>query len=256
MKKIVLTVLLALLTATGMFAQQTKREIPEDTTATKTYKPFDFNLQVKTMHLWKGLRVTDAPMTAADIHYTTRNGNFKAGVWGGYGINGDYTEFDYYLSYTLNQWSLSVWDINNFSDYPDAKIFDYKKGSTSHFVDVTLAYQFKPIPLKLSWSTIVLGRDFYTNDAGELKQAFSNYVEASYTFLQKQDWSLGAFVGGVFSFTNEANFYGDHTNFTNIGFVYNKNVKVLKDYSLPFSATAMWNPEKDYGALQVAVNLF
>ena len=51
----------------------------EDSTATK-YKPFAFNLKAKNMHLWKGLRVTDAPVLDVDLNYTSRDGKFKAGL--------------------------------------------------------------------------------------------------------------------------------------------------------------------------------
>ena len=226
-----------------------------DSTSSK-YQPFDFNLKVKTMHLWKGLRVTDAPVVDVDLNYTSRDGKFKAGLWGGAGVTGYYTEFDYYASYSTNGFSLAVWDINNSSDFPDAGIFDYDRSTTSHFIDVTLGYQFKPIPLKLSWSTIVQGRDTYITNSGKLRNAFSNYVEASYGLIQKKDWSLSAFVGGAFSFENEAHFYGDHPNVTNLGLIYTKEVRVLKKFTLPFAATAMWNPEQEYGAIEVAVTLF
>ena len=226
-----------------------------DSTASK-YQAFDFNLKVKTMHLWKGLRVTDAPVVDVDLNYTSRDGKFKAGLWGGAGVTGYYTEFDYYASYSTNGFSLAVWDINNSSDFPDADIFDYDRSTTSHFVDVTLGYKFKPVPLKLSWSTIVQGRDTYATDSGELRNAFSNYVEASYGLVQKKDWSLSAFVGGAFSFESEAHFYGDHPNVTNLGLIYAKEVTVLKKFTLPFAATAMWNPEQEYGAIEVAVTLF
>lgn len=220
------------------------------------YKPFLFNLQVKNMHLWRGYRVTDSPMTAGDVHYISENGKLKAGLWGGSGFNGDYHEFDYYVSYATGGFSLALWDINNYSNYPDAKIFNYDIGKTSHFVDLTAAYTFKGIPLKLSWSTILLGRDTYTNDAGELKNAFSNYVEASYVLTKKDNWSLSAFAGAAFSFISDTNFYGDKSTFNNVGFIYNRDLNVLDKVTIPVSATAMWNPLQKYGAMQIAVNLF
>lgn len=240
-------------------AQEDVRSITneiEEEEEDEVYKPFDFNLQVKNMHLWKGLRVTDAPMTAADIHYLSKNGKFKAGVWGGAGFTGEYTEFDYYVSYQDKGFSVSIWDINNFSDFPDAEIFNYDRKVTSHFIDVTVAYELSKIPLKFSWSTLVQGRDTFTDDNAEVKNAFSNYVEIAYRVIEKENWSLGVYAGGAFSFRNEAHFYGDDPNFTNIGLIYNKDVKVLKDFSLPVSAMAMWNPEQEYGAIQVAVNFF
>ncbi|GLB51776.1 hypothetical protein NBRC110019_08150 [Neptunitalea chrysea] len=260
MKKLVYIAILILGTSVG-FSQSNSQtisdSIPSETM--NTYKPFNFNLQVKNMHLWRGYRVTDAPMTAGDVNYTSKNGKFKAGLWGGSGFNGDYHEFDYYISYATGGWSLAIWDINNYSAYPDAEIFNYDISKTSHFIDVTLAHQFQKIPLKLSWSTIIQGRDTYMDENGELKNAFSNYVEASYTLRKETNWSLSAFVGGVFSFANdidESNFYGDKSSINNVGLVYNRDLNILDKVTLPVSATAMWNPLQKYGAMQVAVNLF
>ena len=128
MKKIHYICLLAIFVSFNVAqAQVSEENIIEERNENKVEdeaKLFHFNLQLKNMHLWKGLHVTDAPMTAADINYTSKNGFFKAGLWGGRGFNGDYTEFDYYVSFMHKGWSLSIWDINNYSDFPDAKIFD------------------------------------------------------------------------------------------------------------------------------------
>lgn len=261
MKKINFIFLLAVLLACKVsHAQVSEENIVEERNEEEVEddsKLFHFNLQLKNMHLWKGLHVTDAPMTAVDLNYTSKNGFFKAGVWGGRGFNGDYTEFDYYVSFMHKGWSLAIWDINNYSDFPDAKIFDYDRSTTSHFVDVTLAYQFQKVPLKLSWSTIVQGRDTFINDDGQLRNAYSNYVEASYVILDKSNWSLSGLVGGSWSFApQEAHFYGDEPGITNVGFIYNRDLNIFDKFTLPVSATASWNPVQDYGAIQVAFNLF
>ena len=49
----------------NIIEERNEAEVEDDT------KLFHFNLQLKNMHLWKGLHVTDAPMTAADINYTS-----------------------------------------------------------------------------------------------------------------------------------------------------------------------------------------
>ncbi len=121
---------------------------------------------------------------------------------------------------------------------------------------MTVAYKSTRIPLKFSWSTLVQGRDTYIADNGKLKNAFSNYVETTYTLYDEESWSLGAYVGGAFSFRSEAHFYGGHPNVTNFGFVYDRNLRVLQSYDLPVSATVSWNPEQQYGSVQIAVNLF
>ncbi|WP_031428333.1 hypothetical protein [Flavimarina sp. Hel_I_48] len=220
------------------------------------YKTLDFNLMVKNMHLWRGLHVSNSPVTVADISYNSKNGFFKAGLWGGRSFTGEYTEYDYYLSFSHKNFTLAIWDINNTSDYPDVGFFNYDRAETSHFIDASLAYSFEKIPLQLSWSTVIQGRDTYETNTGKLKNAFTNYVEASYVILKEKDWSFAGFVGGSFSFLSTAHFYGDHPGLSNVGVIYNRDVKIMKSYTLPISATASWNTVQEYGAIQIAVSLF
>ncbi|MAG85829.1 MAG: hypothetical protein CMB97_00215 [Flavobacteriaceae bacterium] len=232
-------------------------EIKQDTVQNELYKPFDFNLQVKNMHLWRGFRVTDAPMTAADVSFKSKNGKIKAGIWGGAGFNGDYTEFDYYISYSSGGFYLAVWDINNFSDFPNANIFNYDKDTTSHFVDITASYTFKKIPISFSWSTIFIGRDTYVdNETGTTKNAFTNFLQLNAKVYERVDSSLILYISGAFSpVSRDIHFYGQ--DFLNsFGIIYNKDVNLFNEKVLPVSATALWNADLNYGALQVAVSLF
>lgn len=232
--------------------------LPKDSLETNepSYKPFEFNLTVKNMHLWRGFRVTDEAMTAANFYYTSKNGKFEAGLWGGVGFRGNYTEFDYYMYYNHENWTFTIWDINNYTDFPDAQIFNYDRAETSHFIDVSITYAFENFPLQTSWSTIVQGRDTYENSNGDLRNAFTNYLEASYIVADGKDWSLSLYIGAAFSLVSDSHFYGVKTGFNNYGATYSKSLKVFDKYSIPVSATAMWNNLQDYGALQVAVNLF
>ena len=70
--------ILFLCTSTFMFGQGDYQPIPdllpEDSLQTKkTYRPFEFNLTVKNMHLWRGYRVTDEAMTAANVYYVSKD---------------------------------------------------------------------------------------------------------------------------------------------------------------------------------------
>lgn len=254
---------LVLMTTSLSYGQSDYRRIPNlpiDRLATEKteelYRPIDFKLTVKNMHLWRGYRVTDEAMTAANVYYASKNGKFKAGLWGGVGFAGNYTEFDYYLSYENSNWVFAIWDINNYTDFPEANIFNYDRAETSHFIDVSVTYKLQPIPLQITWNTIVQGRDTYVNSNGELRNAFTNYVEASYIIADGKDWSLSAYVGASFSFVSDAHFYGNETGFNNIGLTYAKALNVLDTYTIPVTATAMWNSLQEYGALQVAVDVF
>jgi hypothetical protein len=231
---------------------QDKDSIP----VAKKYQPFNVNLQVRSLYLWRGFKVSNAPITDVDMYYISKDGHFQAGFWGGASFTGDYKEFDYYMKYTAGNFSAAIWDINNFSDYPNADIFDYSKGKTSHFIDVGIAYKIPmKLPLTVSWNTIVLGRDTYTTKKGNLTNAYSHYVQLDQTLYMNDTYNVHAFVAGGFAFGSEKNFYGDHPNVVNAGITVNKDLVLFK-YHVPISATAMLSPEHKYGALQLIANIF
>jgi len=220
------------------------------------YQPFDFDLQIKNMHLWRGYKVTQAAMTGVDVHYSSRNGKFSAGIWGGAGFTGEYKEFDYYISQQFGDFNLAIWDINNFTGRETASIFDYNPATTSHFIDVTLSYKCRFLPgFKASWSTIVAGRDFYIDETERVINRFSNYVALNYQIWKSKTVSLSLFAGGAFAFGQQQHFYGEKPNLVNLGLTAEKTVEI-GNYQLPVSATGMWNPEQNYGALQLALNVF
>lgn len=249
---------LALLIAFGASAQD------------KGTSPFATHLQVKNMHLWRGYAVTEAPMTALDVSYTCPNTSLKFGVWGGAGFNGDYREFDYYIAYNKGGFKFEVWDIYNFStSMPSTKLFDYDQKTTRHFIDATIGYQFgTEFPLYLSASTIIYGkdRDVLPTDAlttipgtDPLRRGdnrYSTYVHVEYPIYSKDGYDVKLYMGGAFALNGQKqNFYASKSNIVATGFVVSKNV-TIGSYSLPISATALWNPELNSGNIQLAVNLF
>jgi len=245
--------------ACGIFFVQNVSAQDKDTTVVKEkkYEPFGLNLQVRNLYLWRGFKVSNSPISDVDMYYKSKNGHWQAGFWGGASFTGDYREFDYYVKYMNKGFSAAIWDINNFSDYPNADLFDYNKATTSHFVDVGVAYTFQKmkLPLTLSWNTIVLGRDTYYKADSSLANAYSHYVQVDQVLFADDVYNVHAFVGGGFSFSGDKNFYGNHPNIVNAGITVNRDLTIFK-YHIPISATAMFNPEKKYGALQLIANIF
>lgn len=226
----------------------------------------DMHLQVKSMHLWRGYAVTEAAMSALDVAWVNPAKTLKVGVWGGAGFNGVYREFDYYISYNTGGFSISLWDIYNFStNLPSSKLFDYNSKTTQHFIDLTVGYNFgETFPLNLSASTIIFGRDrdilpedqqaIYPIRRGENR--FSTYVKADYPVLNTNGYAVKLYVAGAFALNGQKNnFYGSKSNIVDTGFIVAKDVSI-GNYTIPISATAMWNPELNIGNIQLAVNLF
>jgi len=250
-----LMVLPGLLLCLNVMAQDLARNT--DTTVVKKEFPLDIHLQLRTNYIWRGFKVSDGPISNVDVHYNLdKSKSLAIGVWGGTSFTGKYTEFDYYISYTKPTYSFSIWDVNNFSDYPNADIFNYNPASTSHFIDVRAGYKFgDAFPLSVDLVTIIQGRDTHPTEDGKVSNSYSNYAELGYRLWKDGPSEFRVFVGGGFAFGRQANFYGDKPNIVNAGVTLNKDLVLFK-YHMPIAATAMVNPEKKYGALSLVVNVF
>ena len=243
--------------ATAQVQAQGNPEKSIDTTTSKKTLPFDLNMQIRNVYIWRGFKVSNSPMTNVNMQFNlTKDKSLTAGFWGAGSFNGEYKEFDYFVSYAKKGLSLSIWDVNNFSDYPDANIFSYNPKNTSHFIDVRAGYDFgDAFPLSVQWTTIILGRDTHVKSNGDLSNSYSNYTELGYRLWKEGDAEIHAFVGGGFAFGRQANFYASKPNIVNTGITLNKNLIIFK-YRVPLAATAMFNLEKKYGALQLVANIF
>lgn len=215
---------------------------------------------LQNMHLWRGLQVADGGILATDVNVGFLDDGLKVGLWGGTDFTGDYKEFDYYLSYSIAGFTVAVWDIYNYSpDLPYSKdIFNYNKYSTSHFLDLSVAYNFDTkfeVPLRLYWATIFAGRDLNT----EGNNRYSTFVSAEYSVFRDEHWIVDVGLGGTFAFNRGdadggANFYGyDGINQISLRTTYKLK---LGRFDMPVFAHAMWNPDQRQGYLQVGVNLF
>lgn len=224
--------------------------------------PFYLHGQIKSMHLWRGLAVTNSAVMAVDAGVATNDGKLKAGIWGGYGTNGVYREFDYYVIYSpVKNLTFALWDIYNYSTnatWNNSDFFEYDANKTGHFLDLSVAYTISDkIPLKLYWSTVIQGRDRGANNE---KNLYSSYVEASYPVVKNKAISLDLVVGGAFALSPEEedkgrNFYGPKSGLANVGFIMGRTLH-LGRYNLPISATATWSPINDSGNIQLAFNIF
>lgn len=222
------------------------------------------DLGLKTMHLWRGIEVSDEITTTASVYFKTKNDVFRAGIWSGMGINGNFKEFDYYATFKHSGFEISLWDIYNFSPgatYNNKEAFNYKARETGHFLDLRLSYHFqKSFPLKVFWATLLYGRD---RDVLNAKNRYSTYVELEYPVFRQNGFSLEIGAGGAFALVKgkdingnktDAHFYGDDPNVVDIHLRLSKTFKLGK-YSLPVALMPMWNPEKDYMNVELSMQL-
>ncbi|RCW93978.1 hypothetical protein [Winogradskyella arenosi] len=228
--------------------------------------PIDFNLDLKTNHLWRGLIITDKPMAAVFSQLKLNNiGTFTTGFWGGMAFSNDsdgtsYKEINYYVQYADNGLSIGLWDLFNTRSVETPDIWNYDQNTTTHLIDLRTSYVFQgSFPLRLEADVLLYGTadsQFDTN--GDREQRYSTYVEASYPIITDSKVNLNAFAGAAFSLNGDTHLYGDgeqNFDFVNVGFTATKTLK-FSDISIPVSATTMWNPSQKLARIQLAVNVF
>ena len=255
MKKILLIVFVAVLSVQMGMAQET--ELKES--------PIDFNVDIKSNHLWRGLVITDKPMVAVFTSIKlNKSGSFTTGFWGGMSFSNDsdgssYKEINYYVQYAKNGFSIGLWDLFNTRGVDSPDVWDYDKETSGHLLDLRTSYNFgESFPMTLEADVLLFGSGDGQYDDLDFEQRYSTYVQVSYPLIKESKVNLDAFVGAGFSLNGDTHLYGDgQENFdiVNMGLTTSKIVK-LGNYNLPVSATTLWNPSQKIARVQLAVSLF
>lgn len=161
------------------------------------------NATLTSNYIWRGLYVA-GPSLQADA--TVGYGGFFANMWWNVGAK-DWTfakfnpELD--ISIGFSRWGLSVYYIHiyYFDYYPDGmrtRFFDFKNhapgggGTTGEW---RVAYRVSnQLPLSALVCVRTFSRDGYEVN-GELKRAYSTYIELGYDFDLGENWQLDARLG-------------------------------------------------------------
>lgn len=219
------------------------------------------NLQ--NMHLWRGMEVADGMVLTTDLS-ADLNKHFKVGVWGGMNSSGSYKEFNYYASFTYGRCRFSVWDTYNFSPdaaYNNKEIFNYRAKETGRFIDVTASYTVSErIPLTLSWSTVLFGRD---RDGRNAQNRYSTFVYAEYPVWKNDVWEIKPGIGGAFALSpgkdadgkpTTEHFYGKSAGIVHLSLTTTYQLTVCQR-EFPLTLVTLWNPQSNKGYLQIGVQL-
>lgn len=227
------------------------------TLTTTLYAQLHLRANIQNMHLWRGIEVADGLVITTDLYWATLDDQLKLGFWGGSNVNGTYKEFNYYASYSYKALSIALSDTYNFSPaatYNNTQFFNYDPSETGRFLDATIAYNFtRHIPLTLSYSTILFGRDRDTNNAHNI---YSSFLYAEYQLYNKEQWQLDAGLGAAFALDSDdgSHFYGEQAGVVHLATRATRNLDI-GSYQLPIFVCAMWNPMTDSAHLQLGVQL-
>lgn len=252
--KVVFIVLTAVHLGTAAQAQMPKR----------VREHVDFGLEVANNHLWRGIEVSDGIVMCADLAIHDKADHFKLGFWSGTNSTGNYKEFNFFAEAKSGGWKLSLWDTYNFSpgaNYNNREFFNYSARSTGRFLDGILSYSFAQsasrFPLTLSWSTILFGRDRWSDNRSN---RYSSYVSAEYLLFQDASWRFDVCAGGCFTLASQtgdrSTFYSDKAGLIHLQLRVEHQVRLTRTYTLPLFACAVFNPVMDRAFFQMGAQVF
>ncbi len=217
------------------------------------------SVSIENMHLWRGGEVADGFVLTTDLAYSDSQERFKVGFWGGTNSVGEYKEFNYYANYNFAGFCLALSDTYNFSSYAtynNEQFFNYDPSTTGRFLDATLRYDFgEKLPLVLSWSTVVFGRD---RDVDNSFNRYSTFCYAGYKLYDNKGWQIDAGIGGAFALradSTRANFFGSRSGVVELTLKASHSL-TLGDYNLPLYMLMMWNPQSDEAYMQLCAEIF
>lgn len=224
----------------------------------------DFDLELSNNHLWRGIEVSDGLVMCTDLAIHDKDNHFRIGLWGGTNISGDYKEFNFFGEIKASGWKVAFWDTYNFSptaDYNNREFFNYSAHSTGRFLDCILSYDFSHssprLPLSLSWSTIIFGRDRWSDNSAN---RYSCYVSADYSLFKNSAWRFDAGIGGTFTLANRdgdrTTFYSDKPGIIHLQLRAQRNIQLTKTYCLPVFACAVFNPVMNRAFFQIGAQVF
>jgi hypothetical protein len=257
--------------------QAEAKPVPTPTTPAVKKAQFDVTISFKNQHYWRGGAIGYAPLVTSQISMKTTSG-FEIGSWNGFGFDGVFKDVDTYVSYTKEGFTLALWDVYNFtsptSGYADpatfpTKYFDYNEKTTRHFLDLSLAYDFRKIPLNLFAATIVYGRDRGMDASKDIvngkyagtrsgKNRYSTYTKAAYTFkTSKADFSPFVSYGFVFNNVDNSSFWGKKASgFTEVGGIVSKDIRITDSWNVTVSGGVVASPMNNSMNGLLAVKLF
>ncbi len=163
------------------------------------------------------------------------------------------------LQIITDNFSIGLWDLFNTRGVAAPDIWNYKKKETGHLLDLRTSVNFgESFPLTFEADVLLYGTGDTEPDGTDVKQRYSTYLQLSYPVVDNSKVNMSAFVGAGTVLNGDTHLYGDGKNsfdIVNMGLTASKTLKI-GSFSLPVSATTMWNPVQKYARIQLGITLF
>jgi hypothetical protein len=210
----------------------------------------ELGCDIVSSYIWRGSAVYSALGDQNVLSPSFQPGfslNFKGfelGTWGSVDFTGTYKELDYYLGYTYKGFTATLTDYYWASDWIADNYFDYRKDSTSHYVEASLSYKGEKIPFSILVATMFYGADKKFEDPS--KNNYSTYIEAGYTFSVEK-YKLDLFLGVTPMDGLYGDGYGGKDGFAvvNAGISGSRVIEITEKFSLPVKASVIANPQAE-----------
>ena len=208
-----------------------------------------FGMDVYSHYIWRG---ADLSAQSLQPSITFTHGNFSAGAWGSFSVNGLYSENDLFAGYTI---PISASSIGvSVTDYyvptflpPSATFFNYNSKSGSHAVEIGVTLSGgDPFPLTLS--------GYYNAIGGIVDPDNSSFLQASYGFTTVDSTSI-SLVAGFTPSKSTAWYTTAKAGVCHIGIVAAKPIKLSNSFSLPVNIQYLLNPYSEKAYLIFGVTL-
>ncbi len=182
-------------------------------------------------YVWRGTNFS-GPSLQPYVEYSS--GIFSIGAWGSQGYDG-FQEMDLYTSLSFdNGLSIGLTDYY----YPGTEFFDTSTELGAHAIEINTGFE---------TGALSLAANYILNEAGGAASAGGDMY-----------YEVGLNIGNVNLFAGAGD--GWHTpdgefGLCNIGIGTSKEIKITDSFSLPFSGTAILNPETEQFMIVVGISL-
>lgn len=215
--------------------------------------------EIDANYVWRGLYNGGLSLVAeAEVSYYGFFANMWWNVgatdwkWGkkdaaGKAVTGLNPEVDISLGYRWRGLSVLFIHMYYFDHYTDGRMsryFDwnnYAPGGGGVTTEWRISYRISDnVPLRLMWCTRTFGRDGYMQN-GELKRAYSTYIEARYDQPLPYDITLSGVIG-LTPWRSMYTGYEKEFAVVNLSAGLSKSWQIAKGYSVDIGGVLMFNP--------------